>query len=104
MRTDIATRAGTELGFPILDNDLANEAFERITGAKLISGNAVRLLIDATQNYPAWLEAIRSAKKRIFFESYIIHNDDQGRLFADALIAKAKEGVDVKVIYDWMGA
>jgi cardiolipin synthase len=34
---------------------------------------------------------------------YIIHEDDQGRLFADALLAKAREGVRVRVLYDWLG-
>ena len=34
---------------------------------------------------------------------YIIHEDEQGRLFADALIEKAREGVRVRLLYDWMG-
>jgi cardiolipin synthase len=80
-----------------------SDAIERVTGADLVTGNRIELLRDATENYPAWLEAIRTAEKRIFFESYIIHEDDQGYLFADELIKKAKEGVEVKLIYDWLG-
>ena len=34
---------------------------------------------------------------------YIIHEDAQGLLFADALIAKAREGVRVRLLYDWLG-
>ncbi|MBS1842060.1 MAG: cardiolipin synthase B [Acidobacteria bacterium] len=82
---------------------LADQAFSRAAGARLISGNQVRLLRDARENYPAWLEAIRSAKHHVHFESYIIHEDDAGREFADALLAKAQEGVPVRLIYDWMG-
>jgi len=82
---------------------LANQAFSRAAGAPLIAGNSIRLLKDAEENYPAWLDAIRTAKQRIHFESYIIHEDDTGRTFADALIAKAKEGVRVRLIYDWLG-
>ena len=82
---------------------LANQAFSRAAGAPLIEGNNVRLLKDARENYPAWLEAIGSAKRYIHFESYIIHEDNTGREFADALIAKAREGVRVRLIYDWMG-
>lgn len=82
---------------------LANQAFSRAAGAPLIPGNSIRLLKDAGENYPAWLEAIRSAKRHIHFESYIIHEDDTGRMFADALIAKAREGVRVRLIYDWLG-
>jgi cardiolipin synthase len=63
----------------------------------------VRLLKDARENYPAWLDAIGAAKQHIHFESYIIHEDETGHMFAEALIAKAREGVRVRLIYDWMG-
>src|SRR5687767_9409325 len=82
---------------------LANQAFSRAAGPPLVGGNSVRLLKDARENYPAWLEAIGAAKRHIHFESYIIHEDNTGREFADALIAKAREGVRVRLIYDWMG-
>jgi cardiolipin synthase len=82
---------------------IADQAFSRASGAPLITGNNVRLLIDARENYPAWLEAIASAKESIHFESYIIHEDAVGWQFAEALTKKAKEGVRVRLIYDWMG-
>ena len=82
---------------------LANQAFSRAAGAPLIPGNRIRLLKDAGENYPAWLEAIRAAKQHVHFESYIIHEDDAGRMFADALVTKAREGVGVRLIYDWLG-
>lgn len=87
----------------LITREFIEDSFDRVTGSKLIHGNFVRLLRDAAENYPAWLQAIEKAEDRIFFESYIIHEDEQGRRFADALIKKAREGVDVKVIYDWMG-
>lgn len=82
---------------------LADQAFSRAAGASLIEGNQVRLLKDARENYPAWLDAICNAKHHIYFESYIIHDDAVGCEFADALIAKAVEGVCVRLIYDWLG-
>ena len=82
---------------------LANQAFSRAGGAPLVPGNSVRLLKDAKENYPAWLEAIAAAERYIHFESYIIHEDKAGWMFADALTAKAREGVRVRLIYDWMG-
>jgi cardiolipin synthase len=82
---------------------LADQAFSRAAGAPLIQGNTVRLLINAAENYPAWLAAIGSARHHIHFESYIIHEDSAGQEFADALIAKAQQGVRVRLIYDWMG-
>jgi cardiolipin synthase A/B len=83
---------------------LAEQAFWRAAGARLIPGNSARVLKDAAENYPAWLEAIESARQTIHFESYVIHEDKQGRIFADALIEKARDGVHVRLIYDWMGA
>jgi cardiolipin synthase A/B len=83
--------------------ELADQAFSRAAGAPLVEGNSVRLLIDARENYPAWLDAIGDAERHINFESYIIHEDSAGWRFADALVAKARDGVRVRLIYDWMG-
>lgn len=82
---------------------LAEQAFSRAAGAQLLGGNRVQLLINAAENYPAWLRAIASARDHVHFESYIIHEDSAGFEFSNALIAKAQEGVHVRVIYDWMG-
>jgi cardiolipin synthase len=81
----------------------ANQVFSRASGAPLRGGNRVTLLKDASENYPAWLEAIGGARLTIDFEMYIIHDDEQGQRFADALVRKAAEGVKVRVLYDWMG-
>jgi cardiolipin synthase len=82
---------------------LAERALSRAAGAPLIAGNAVKILRDSTENYPAWLQAIAGAKKWVHFESYIFRDDEVGREFAEALAAKAREGVRVRVIYDWLG-
>jgi cardiolipin synthase len=82
---------------------LAEQALSRIAGAPLVGGNAVRILRDSTEHYPAWLEAIAGARKWIHFENYIFRDDEVGREFADALESRAREGVRVRVLYDWMG-
>ena len=102
--TKIAEPISDRINLPVTERRFFDDALSRITGAKLIPGNDVRLLVDATENYPAWLDAIESAERRILFESYIIHGDDQGEFFADKLIEKTKQGVEVKIIYDWLGA
>lgn len=103
MRTTSVARPKANIDLPVIDREFVDDIFKRVTRAPLIHGNDVTLLLDAKENYPAWLSAIDRATDRIFFESYIIHEDEQGQIFADALIKKAKEGVEVKIIYDWLG-
>lgn len=81
----------------------ADRAFSRAGGAPLVGGNAVRVLIDARENYPAWEEAIRSARSTIHVEMYIIHRDDAGRRFVALLAERARAGVTVRLLYDWFG-
>lgn len=98
-----AAQARDERNRPPLVRELAGQAFERASGAPLVLGNSVRLLRDAAENYPRWLEAIASAKHTIHFENYIVYDDATGRRFADAMIERAKHGVQVRLIYDWLG-
>jgi cardiolipin synthase len=83
---------------------VADQAFSRAAGAPLVHGNSVRLLRDGAENYPAWLDAIAGARESIHFECYIVHDDEVGHRFADALIARARDGVRVYLVYDWLGA
>jgi cardiolipin synthase len=82
---------------------LAEQVFSRAAGAPLIGGNRIRLLVDAKENYPAWIDRLKSASKTIHFEMYIIHEDEAGLQLAEILMRKAREGVAVRVLYDWMG-
>lgn len=83
--------------------ELAEQAFARSTGAPLIAGNRVRLLKDAGENYPAWLEAIAGARRSVHFENYILADDETGNRFAGAMIERAQAGVPVRLVYDWLG-
>ncbi len=93
---DAASRVASE-------RSLLEQAFSRAAGGPLVTGNSVRLLRDAAENYPAWLDAIAAAERTIHFETYIIWEDASGTAFADALSAKARDGVRVRVLYDWLG-
>ena len=73
------------------DASVADRAFARAAGSLPIDGNAVRLLQDAAENYPAWLAAIQEAEHLILFENYIVDDDVVGREFAEALAAKGVE-------------
>jgi len=83
---------------------IADQAFSRAAGAPLVHGNDVRILKDGAENYPAWLAAIAEARESVHFECYIVHDDEVGQRFADALIARAHDGIRIRVIYDWLGA
>ena len=83
---------------------LAEQVFTRAAGAPLVAGNKVRILRDAGENYPAWLAAIAAARRSVLFENYIIADDAAGREFVAALTGRARAGVAVRLIYDWMGA
>ena len=87
-----------------MEDATLDRAFARASGAPRRTGNLVRLLKDAAENYPAWLDAIATARRAVHCEMYIIHGDEQGEQFAEALMRKAREGVAVRVLYDWMGA
>jgi cardiolipin synthase A/B len=87
-----------------LDELRMERAFSRIADSDLRLGNAVALLRDAKENYPAWLEAIRSARRVIHFENFIVADDESGQLFAEAFMERARAGVKVRVLYDWLGS
>jgi cardiolipin synthase len=82
---------------------LADQAFSRTAGAPLVAGNAVRLLRDGCENYEQWLAAIRGAQRWIHFETYILNDDKIGKVFAEALAERAKAGVRVRLLVDWLG-
>lgn len=82
----------------------ADQALSRTSGAPLIEGNAVRILKDADGNYPLWLAAIRQAQRLVYLENYIFEEDEVGIEFAAALSERARAGVKVRLIRDWMGS
>jgi len=82
---------------------VADQAFSRAAGAPLVGGNRVRLLRDGREHYPAFLDAIAGARRFIHLESYIINDDRIGRIFAEALTERARAGVQVRVLCDWVG-
>jgi cardiolipin synthase len=83
--------------------DRADRVFRRSAGAPLVGGNSVRILRDAAENYPAWERAIQDARSTIHIEMYIVHRDAVGRRFVQLLAARAREGVKVRLLYDWFG-
>jgi cardiolipin synthase A/B len=75
----------------------------RVSDAPLRDGNSIALLKNGPDTYDDWLAAISRAERWIHLDNYIFANDEVGNRFADALCAKAKEGVRVRVLHDWFG-
>ncbi len=69
-----------------------------------VGPNRVALLKDGYQAYPAMLEAITGAKSTICLETYILREDATGMRFLDALMARARAGVEVLLMYDFWGS
>jgi cardiolipin synthase len=82
---------------------LASSSFCRVADARQFDGNAVRLLRDGPENYPAWLSAIARAERTVHLENYILQEDDIGQAFAGALADAVGRGVRCRVLYDWVG-
>src|SRR6185437_8567301 len=70
----------------------------------LSGGNKVKILVNGEEKFPEVLKALNEAKHHIHIEYYIYENDSIGKEIENILIAKAKEGVQVKFIYDDFGS
>ena len=74
-----------------------------LLGPALVAGNRVQTLSNGDEIFPSMLAAIRSAQKTIAFETFIYWEGDIGKAFADALSERARAGVRVHVLLDWVG-
>jgi len=82
----------------------ALQQFLRVQGVRLTEGNRVRFFDDGAAALAAMLAAIRGARQRVHLETYILRGDDTGRAFLEAMEAKAREGVAVRLLYDAFGS
>jgi cardiolipin synthase len=82
--------------------------FQREVGALLgppiLAGNRIVTLENGAEIFPAMLEAIRGARRSICFETFIYWSGEIGREFVDALSERARAGVPVHVLIDWVGS
>ena len=77
---------------------------DQMGSSPLLHGSDIRTFTDGQTKMECLLEDIRSAKEFIHLEYYIFTDDEVGKTMKDALIAKAQEGVQVRVIYDDVGS
>jgi cardiolipin synthase len=75
-----------------------------LLGPPIIEGNKAEVLLNGDRIFPAMLDAIRSAQQSISFETYIYWEGTIGREFTEALSERARAGVKVHVLLDWIGS
>jgi cardiolipin synthase len=80
------------------------ELAERVEAYPMKAGNAVVVYHETTDAFTALLEAIESARHYIHLEYFILRSDDTGARLLQLLARKAKEGVEVRLLYDGMGS
>ncbi len=73
-------------------------------GPPIVGGNRFQSLQNGDQIFPAMLEAINAAERTISFETYIYWSGDIGQRFAQAFAQRARAGVKVHVLLDWIGS
>ena len=75
-----------------------------LLGPSIKGGNRVEALTNGDEIFPEMLRAIRSATRTITFETFIYWSGSIGKEFADALSERARAGVKVHVLLDWLGS
>ncbi len=88
--------------------DASDESFlraaEALTGAPISWGDDVELLINGDQIFPCFLETIRSAQRTLCLETYVYWKGDISIQLAEALCERARAGVEVNALIDWVGS
>ncbi len=77
---------------------------QRFDAFPLMAGNHVTFYYEGQPAYDAMLEAIRSARHHVHLETFIFQPDAAGREFVAVLAEKARQGVEVRLLYDGMGS
>jgi len=75
-----------------------------LLGPAILAGNRITALQNGDEIFPAMLTAIRQARRTITFETYIYWSGDIGQQFAAALSERARAGVKVRLMLDWLGS
>jgi len=86
------------------DDGEFRRSLSALLGPQIVEGNKVETLLNGDQIFPSMLAAIRAAKSTITFETYIYWSGSIGREFVDALQERARAGVRVHVLLDWVGS
>jgi cardiolipin synthase len=79
-------------------------SMEHLLEPGILASNQVTSLLNGERIFPAMLGAIRNAQRSITLETYIYWSGTVGQQFAEALAERARAGVKVHALVDWIGA
>jgi cardiolipin synthase len=104
----VAACVAVRRGYYVFEGRISGPDFRdvmsAITDRPMVGGNRVAVLENGVGIFPAMKEAIAGARESIHLETYIFNGDATGMAFADLLTKKAREGVEVRVLYDSVGS
>ena len=101
--SEVPPRVGFEHEFCVDDDEFLT-TMAGSTGVPFMDGNALAILNNGDEFYPAMLNAISEAQFSVTVEAYIYWAGDIGRQLAHALAERAKAGVGVKILLDAVGS
>src|ERR1017187_8954397 len=87
--------------------EIESAAFRRSAealGNPMVGGNSAALLKNGDEIFPAITRDIRAAEHTVNLETFIFQPDEAGKQVADALIAAAKKGVQIRLLVDFYGS
>jgi cardiolipin synthase A/B len=92
-----------ETSYSVSDDEF-RRSIVGLIGTEMVAGNRIRALQNGDEIFPAMFEAVAQAKRVICIESYIFWKGTVGTQFTDLLCEKAKQGVVVNMLIDWLGS
>jgi cardiolipin synthase len=100
---EVPPRVGLEHEFSVDDDEFLT-TIAGATGIPFFEGNAIEILNNGDEFYPAMIKSVEEAQCSVTVEAYIYWAGDIGKRFAQVLAARAKAGVGVKILLDAVGS
>lgn len=88
----------------VLHHEWPDALFDRVSGTRAIPGHRVQLVLDSREHEPCTLALIARARTHIHIEHYLAESDAWSQALLSALCQRAREGIQVRVLLDFMGS
>ena len=92
-----------EFGAPLQGESKRFEVLESLAMLPFSRGNRIKVLVDGDETFEAIFRGIDAAQEYLLVQYFIVHDDEIGKQFQEKIIAKAKSGVKVLILYDEIG-